>query len=64
MGRAPLSEFKELKELIKDMYQKSKFINRKVRKGFTQRTQTFEFNASILCDLCEKSWRLCVKKNF
>ena len=42
----------------------NEFINRNVRKVFTQRTQSFEFNAFILCDFCEKSWRLCVKKNF
>ena len=45
------------------LLQKTKNINREVRKVFTQGTQSFDFNAYLLCALCEKSLRLC-GKNF
>jgi hypothetical protein len=31
-------------------------IYRNGRKGFTQRTQDFEFKVFILCELCEKNF--------
>ena len=39
---------------------KVKILNRKGRKGFSQRTQGFNSKVFILCELCEKSSRLCV----
>ena len=41
---------------------KIKDNNSKGRKEFTQRTQRFEYKDFILCVLCEKTLRLCVKK--
>ena len=37
-------------------------VKRKVRKGFTQGTRSSRFEVFFLCELCEKSLRLCVKK--
>ena len=38
--------------------------NRKGRKEFKQRMQRFEYKEIILCVLCEKTLRLCVKKKY
>jgi len=44
-------------ELIKDMFQKSKFINRNVRKIFSQSAQRRNNRNNTLCDLCVNSLR-------
>jgi hypothetical protein len=46
------------------LFKKQKNINRKGRKGFTQRSQYFDFKSVVLCALCEKKLRLCGKKTF
>jgi hypothetical protein len=42
---------------IKRLFQKSKNLNRKERKDFTQRTQGFEFKELSLCAPCENPLR-------
>jgi len=48
----------------KEAISKDRNLKRKVRKGFTRGTQGSRFEGFILCELCEKSLCLCVKKTF
>ena len=46
------------------LFKRQKNINRKGRKGFTQRAQSYYLKAFILCVLCEKTLRLGGKRLF
>jgi hypothetical protein len=47
-----------------EVVSEGKRLKRKGRKGITQNTQYFHFEAFIICSLCESLCGLCVKKTF